>query len=186
MERLGPKFKLATSCWAWRRTSTGRTSRARRASSRRWIPVTAFPINAETKIDCESTARLRAGWAFNNVMAYITGGLALQGAKTTLTTPVGPVCGGFFSGCSGTDRQIGAALGAGIEVGFSRILSAKFEYLYITAASLRKSSYQCDTSGPELPFYWILMLPKEMGSRPSVTQGIAVRARSGTASPRAC
>jgi len=59
------------------------------------IPVTAFPINAETKIDWESTARLRAGWAVNNVMAYITGGLALQGAKTTLTTPLGPVCRDF-------------------------------------------------------------------------------------------
>ena len=103
------------------------------------IPVTAFPINAETKIDWESTARLRAGFAANNVMAYITGGIAVLGAKTTLTTPVGPVCGGIFSGCSGTDRQIGAALGAGIEYGFTPNLSAKLEYLYITAASLEIS-----------------------------------------------
>jgi outer membrane immunogenic protein len=103
------------------------------------IPVTAFPINAETKIDWESTARLRAGWAFNNVMAYITGGLALQGAKTTVTTPLGPVCGGIFSGCSGTDRAIGAALGAGIEYGFTPNLSAKLEYLYITGVSLEIS-----------------------------------------------
>jgi outer membrane immunogenic protein len=103
------------------------------------IPVTAFPINAETKIDWESTARLRAGFAANNVMAYITGGIAVLGAKTTLTTPVGPVCGGIFSGCSGTDRQIGAALGAGVEYGFTPNLSAKLEYLYITAASLEIS-----------------------------------------------
>ena len=32
--------------------------------------------DAETKMDWESTARLRAGWAFNNVMAFITGGVA--------------------------------------------------------------------------------------------------------------
>ena len=58
--------------------------------------------------------------AFNNVVAYITGGLALQGAKTTLTTPLGPVCGGVF-GCNGTDRAIGAALGAGLEMDLLRI-----------------------------------------------------------------
>jgi outer membrane immunogenic protein len=103
------------------------------------IPVTAFPINAETKIDWESTARLRAGMAFNNIMAYITGGLALQGAKTTLTSPLGPVCGGIFSGCSGTDRAIGAALGAGIEYGFTPSLSAKVEFLYVTGASIEIS-----------------------------------------------
>jgi outer membrane immunogenic protein len=103
------------------------------------IPVTAFPINAETKIDWESTARLRAGWAFNNVMAYITGGLALQGAKTTLTSPLGPVCGSIFSGCNGTDRAIGAALGAGIEYGFTPNLSAKVEFLYVTGASIEIS-----------------------------------------------
>jgi outer membrane immunogenic protein len=89
------------------------------------IPVTALPINAQTKIDWESTARLRAGMAFNNVMAYITGGLALQGAKTTLTTPLGPVCGGVLSGCNGTDRAIGAALGAGVEYGVTPNLSVK-------------------------------------------------------------
>ena len=117
------------------------TSRARRASSRQsgGYQSPAFPINAETKIDWESTARLRAGWAVSNVMAYITGGLALQGAKTTLTTPLGPVCGGIFSGCSGTDRAIGAALGAGIEYGFTPNLSAKLEYLYITGVSLEIS-----------------------------------------------
>jgi outer membrane immunogenic protein len=75
------------------------------------VPVTALPVNAQTKINWESTARLRAGLAVNNVMAYITGGLAVLEAKTTLNTPLGPVCGGIFSGCSGLDHQIGAALG---------------------------------------------------------------------------
>jgi opacity protein-like surface antigen len=42
-------------------------------------------------------------------------------------------------GCSGTDRQIGAALGAGLEYGFTPNLSAKVEWLYITAASLEIS-----------------------------------------------
>jgi outer membrane immunogenic protein len=104
------------------------------------VPVTALPITAQTKIDWESTARLRAGIAVNNVMAYITGGLAVLEAKTTLNTPLGQVCGGIFSGCSGgLDHQIGAALGAGVEYGLTPNLSAKVEWLYITAASLEVS-----------------------------------------------
>jgi opacity protein-like surface antigen len=38
--------------------------------------------------------------------------------------------------CSGTNKQIGAALGGGIEYGFTQNISAKLEYLYLTAASL--------------------------------------------------
>ena len=43
--------------------------------------------------------------AFNNVMAYLTGGLALQGAKTSLTTPLGPVCGEFLAAAIGPIAQ---------------------------------------------------------------------------------
>jgi hypothetical protein len=125
------------------------------------IPVTAFPINAETKIDWESTARLRAGFAANNVMAYITGGIAVLGAKTTLTTPVGPVCGGIFSGCSGTDRQIGAALGAGVELWIHAEFECKTRVSLYHRRFTRNLAYQCDTSGSELPFYRILMLPRK-------------------------
>jgi opacity protein-like surface antigen len=39
----------------------------------------------------------------------------------------------------GTDRAIGAALGAGLEYGFTPNLSAKVEFLYATGASLEIS-----------------------------------------------
>jgi opacity protein-like surface antigen len=65
--------------------------------------------------------------------------MAVLEAKTSLTTPVGPVCGGILPGCSGTDHQIGAALGGGVEYGFAPNLSAKIELLHITAASLEVS-----------------------------------------------
>ncbi len=38
--------------------------------------------------------------------------------------------------CSGTSKQVGAVLGAGVEYGITQNVSAKLEYLYITAASL--------------------------------------------------
>ena len=87
----------------------------------------------------------------------------MQGAKTTLTTPVGLVCGGIFSGCKGTDCAMGAALGAGIEYRFTRNLSAKLEYLYITGVSLEISHTSEIRVGLNYRFYRILMLPREMG-----------------------
>ena len=104
------------------------------------LPIGTF--NASTNIDWESTARVRVGYANDNWLLYGTGGLALLGAKTTLTTPGGAaLCGGVFANCTPTDRQVGAALGGGLEYGFTPNLSAKLEYLYITAMSLEISHH---------------------------------------------
>jgi outer membrane immunogenic protein len=102
------------------------------------IPAGLGALNAKTEVDWESTVRARVGYANDNWLFYGTGGLALLGAKTTLTTVAGgaAVCGGVFKGCTGTDRQAGLALGAGLEYGFTQNLSAKLEYLYISAVSL--------------------------------------------------
>jgi len=105
------------------------------------VPVTA-PINADTKIDWESTLRFRVGYANDAWLLYGTGGLAILGSKTTLTTATGAaVCTAIFNGCSGTNRQVGAALGGGLEYGFTPNLSGKVEYLYITAASFEVSRH---------------------------------------------
>jgi hypothetical protein len=53
--------------------------------------------------------------------------------------------------CSGTDHRLGATAGAGIEYGITPAISAKFEYLYITAVSLDVSHINEVTSGSELP-----------------------------------
>jgi outer membrane immunogenic protein len=95
------------------------------------------PITASTKIDWEATARARVGYAQDNLLFYATGGLALLGAKTTFTPLLGGTCGTLgIVNCSGTNKQIGAALGAGLEYGITQNVSAKLEYLYLTAASL--------------------------------------------------
>jgi outer membrane immunogenic protein len=100
------------------------------------------PFNAKTSIDWESTVRARVGYASDNWLFYGTGGLALLGAKTTLTTAGGAApCGGVFANCSSTNRQAGLALGAGLEYGLTPAVSAKIEYLYITAVSLDVSSH---------------------------------------------
>ncbi|HUJ71607.1 MAG TPA: outer membrane beta-barrel protein [Pseudolabrys sp.] len=100
------------------------------------VPV-GGAINATTKIDWEATARGRVGYANDNWLFYATGGLALLGAKTTFNPLLGTSCGTFgIINCSGTDKQVGAVLGGGVEYGITQNVSAKLEYLYFTAASL--------------------------------------------------
>jgi outer membrane immunogenic protein len=100
------------------------------------------PFTAKTSIDWESTVRARVGYANDNWLFYGTGGAAVLGAKTTLTSPGGVAfCGGILANCTGTDRQVGLVLGAGVEYGITSALSAKLEYLYITAVSLDVSQH---------------------------------------------
>jgi outer membrane immunogenic protein len=101
------------------------------------VPVNPAAISATTNIDWEATARARVGYAQANWLFYATGGLAILGAKSSFTPPAGFTCGAVFQiNCSGSSKQIGAALGGGVEYGFTPNFSAKLEYLYISAASL--------------------------------------------------
>ena len=99
-------------------------------------------VSATTNIDWVATARARVGYAFDNVLVYGTGGLAVLGAKTSLSlVPGGAACGAILTGCAGASRQIGAALGGGVEYGLTPNLSAKLEYLYVSAVSLDVSHH---------------------------------------------
>ncbi len=94
-----------------------------------------------TNINNVSTGRLRVGYALDNWLLYATGGLALLGANTNVSTVGGVACTTAIltAVCSGTDYRLGATAGAGIEYGITPNLSAKLEYLYITAVSLELS-----------------------------------------------
>ena len=104
-------------------------------------------VNATTNINWALTARARVGYAWDNTLFYVTGGLALLGAKTSLSTLSGLNCGTFGIigaglgelSCSGTNKRIGGTIGAGIEYGFTPNWSAKVEYLYTAAAALEAS-----------------------------------------------
>ncbi len=65
------------------------------------------------------TLRGRAGYAFNNILLYGTGGLAYGGVK------------GEVIGLSESKTHIGWALGAGVEIGLNPAWSARAEYLYV-------------------------------------------------------
>lgn len=65
------------------------------------------------------TLRGRGGFAFSNVLVYVTAGLAYGGTDLG----VGPL--------SESNTHLGWTLGAGMEVGFAPNWSAKAEFLYI-------------------------------------------------------
>jgi outer membrane immunogenic protein len=107
-----------------------------------------FTVNASTSINWDLTARTRVGYAFDNVLAYATFGVALLGAKTDLTGVLGVnpcVTISVINGtpglltCNGTDKRLGGIIGAGVEYGITPNISAKIEYRYIAAASLELS-----------------------------------------------
>ena len=106
-----------------------------------------------TSINNVSTARLRVGYALDNWLLYATGGLALLGANTSVSTVGGVACTTAIltAVCSGTDYRLGATAGAGVEYGITPNVSAKLEYLYITAASLELSHLNVVRARTELP-----------------------------------
>ena len=65
------------------------------------------------------TVRGRGGFAMNNVMIYLTGGLAYGGGRVE------------FAGISETQSHIGWTLGGGVEVGLTPNWPARAEYLYV-------------------------------------------------------
>ena len=87
-------------------------------------------FSCETKNDWLGTFRGRVGYAFNRVMPYVTGGLAVGNIKAT--SPFG----------SNDETRAGWTLGGGIEANIVGPWSAKIEYLY---ADLGKSN--CSTCG---------------------------------------
>lgn len=69
-----------------------------------------------------SSFRLKAGIAFDKLLVYATGGLALGGFDAELTTPSGK--------WHGDDTLVGWVAGGGIETKLTHSLSARVEALY--------------------------------------------------------
>ena len=99
----------------------------------------AVGVSCETKNDWLGTARGRIGYAFNRVMPYITGGLAVGNVKAS--TSLG----------STDETRAGYAIGGGIEANIVGPWSAKIEYLY---ADLGKTNCAaCVVGGTDVSFH---------------------------------
>jgi outer membrane immunogenic protein len=84
--------------------------------------VTVAGITSSDKIQALSTIRGRVGVAFDQVLLYGTGGLALADEKVSVT--------GFGVTLSDSRTQTGWTVGAGLEWMFAPRWSLKAEYLY--------------------------------------------------------
>jgi outer membrane immunogenic protein len=79
----------------------------------------ACPTGCETKNEWLATVRGRLGYAFDRVMPYVTGGLAVGDIKAT-QAGVGSV----------SDTNAGWTVGGGVEAALAANWTAKVEYLY--------------------------------------------------------
>ncbi len=118
------------------------------------IPIPGGTAALTTNINNLSTGRFRVGYALDNWLLYATAGLVLADANTNVSTVGGVACTTAILSavCSGTNYRIGATAGAGIEYGFTPSISAKLEYLYITAASLELSRINVVRAGLNFRF----------------------------------
>ncbi len=92
-------------------------------------PGTFFTINQSIKTDWLFTARPRIGWASDNWLLYVTGGLAVTDLKygNTFSDTFGFV----FENGSISKTKAGWVIGGGVEYGLTRNWSVKAEYLYM-------------------------------------------------------
>jgi outer membrane immunogenic protein len=104
-----------------------------------WADVNGSTSNAPCVTTCQTTndwfgtVRLRAGYAFDRVLLFASGGAAFGDIKTTLT--------GFGS----TDNtEAGWTVGGGIEVALAARWTAKAEYLFV---DLTNGSCACAAGG---------------------------------------
>ena len=93
---------------------------------------TCIPSGCETKSGWLATVRGRAGWAWDRVLFYGTGGAAF-----------GNVQAGSIGGPYDSATQTGWTAGAGVEWAFLPNWTAKFEYLYVDLGSLNCSAVGC-------------------------------------------
>ena len=80
----------------------------------------ACPTGCQTKNDWLGTVRGRVGYAWDRVMPYVTGGLAVGDIKASQPG---------FAGVN--DTNVGWSAGAGIEAALAGNWTAKLEYLHV-------------------------------------------------------
>jgi outer membrane immunogenic protein len=97
-----------------------------------WANIKGSGVYSDTKNEFLSTVRGRVGYAFDRVMPYVTGGLAVGSVKVS-------------DALNSTDKtKAGWTVGAGVEFQFAPQWSAKVEYLYVDLGSVDLASYNTD------------------------------------------
>ena len=111
---------------------------------------TAFTINQSVKTDWLFTFRPRLGWAVNNWLIYVTGGLAVAQVKGDfLFTDTFATAN---ESASINKTRAGWALGGGVEWGVAGPWSFKAEYLHVDFGSESTTSTNLTAFTPPIAF----------------------------------
>ncbi len=99
-----------------------------------------FAVTSSASTDWLFTARGRVGWAFGNLLAYATGGLArtsLGATHSFIDNIIFVGNGGPAAGIwTGSETKVGWTIGGGVEWAWSRDWSVKAEYMYLHFGSV--------------------------------------------------
>jgi outer membrane immunogenic protein len=98
------------------------------------VPASSYTINQEVKTTWLFTARPRVGWAANNWLLYVTGGLAVTGLdyKNSLVDTFYPAA----ENGSVTQARLGWTAGFGVEYALLNSWSVRTEYLHAAFGSV--------------------------------------------------
>jgi outer membrane immunogenic protein len=92
-----------------------------------------------------ATVRGRAGYAFDRLLVYGTGGLAIANVSVSETFGVIP---GFISSSSSNQTKTGWTAGGGVEWAFASSWSMKAEYLYVDLGTVSSGAATGGTIAP--------------------------------------
>jgi outer membrane immunogenic protein len=98
---------------------------------------TTYTIHTKVDTDWLFTLRPRIGWAANNWLFYVTGGLAVTDMHANWR--INDMSGNFESASASATRA-GGIVGGGIEIGLTPQWSLKAEYLYMSFGSISANS----------------------------------------------
>src|SRR6202167_450840 len=98
--------------------------------------ISCVVVGCETKSDWLATVRGRAGWAWDRVLFYGTGGAAFANVQAAAGGP--PVS---------SSTQVGWTAGAGIEYAFTPNWTAKVEYLFVDLQNASCGAGNCSFAG---------------------------------------
>ncbi len=111
-----------------------------------FVPGSPINLSSSTDADWLLTARGRVGYAFDSLLVYGTGGLAVTRLRTSFNYRDSNT---FLGVGSWTDAEtkIGWVAGAGAEWRLSQAWSVKAEYLYVKFGSITASGTIATTTG---------------------------------------
>lgn len=111
---------------------------------------TAFTVNSSVKTDWLLTVRPRLGWAMNNWLLYVTGGLAVTDIKADFLFTDTFATANESASISRT--KAGWVLGGGAEYAMAGPWSLKAEYLHVDFGSVSTTSTNLTAFSPPIPF----------------------------------